>query len=69
VARDYEKAMPWFIKAAERGFARAEVHIGELYVSGLGVPRDDAAARYWFKRAAAQGDAGAAEWLARLADD
>lgn len=58
--RDYAKAMEYFRKAAETHFALAELNIGSLYSSGLGVPKDAAEAAKWTKMAADQGLAPAA---------
>jgi len=46
-------------KAAERGHPMAQSNLGLMYSTGDGVGRDDAQARHWFGRAAAQGHATA----------
>ncbi len=51
---------------AEQGNPRAENNIGGLHEMGSGVARDDAAAAYWYGRAAAQGHMMAQFNLARL---
>jgi TPR repeat protein len=50
-----ERAAAWFRKAADQGFAPAQAALGELYLKGEGVPRDDEEAFKWLSRAAAQG--------------
>jgi len=47
VPRDYEKAMQWFRKAADQGFAAAQYNLGFVYQVGLG---DNAEAVRWYKR-------------------
>lgn len=42
------------LRRAEAGEAEAQFQLGLIYQFSLGVPRDDAAARSWFARAAAQ---------------
>jgi hypothetical protein len=49
---------------AERGDARAQALIGNMYARGLGVTYDGAEAVRWWRKAAGQGDAGALEELA-----
>lgn len=44
---------------AEEGHSDAQYHIGYMYQTGTGVPRNDRFAAMWFKRAAAQGHHGA----------
>ncbi len=51
---------------AEKGDAVAQFLLGYNYVSGQGVPKDDAEAVKWFRKAADQGDAGAQDSLGRL---
>ena len=57
VAKDYEEAMKWYLKAAEQGYANAENIIGELYYYGEGVAQDYEEAMKWYLKAAKQGDA------------
>ena len=42
-------------QAAERGDADAEAHLGLEYRMGRSVPRDDAQAKKWFRKAAEHG--------------
>ena len=46
-------------KAAERGDAKAQSYLGDLYYNGLGVSQDFAQAAMWSRKAAEQGDATA----------
>jgi|GEM_PF-6651388 len=53
------EAAKWFRMAAERGHARAQFLLGELYDNGIGVPEDVAEAINWYRKAAEQGNADA----------
>ena len=55
-SRDTLQALPWISSAAERGYARAQVHIGEFYQKGTILPQDFAKALDWYLKAAEQGD-------------
>jgi len=52
--KDPAKAAEWFKKSAEQGDAGSQTLLGELYVSGNGVPKDWTQAVGWFQKAAAQ---------------
>lgn len=52
---DYEKAVPWFRKAAEAGYAPAMSILGVFYAGGGGVPRDYDEAVSWYRKSAALG--------------
>ncbi len=56
VARDYEKARFWLLRAAEAGDVVAMNNIGVMYMNGHGVPQDGVKALYWFRRGAEAGD-------------
>ena len=58
VAKDYEEAMKWYLKAAER-HAVAQDRIGDLYYYGHGVVQDYKEAMKWYLEAADQGHAAA----------
>jgi TPR repeat protein len=51
---------------AERGVALAQFRLGELYLTGDGLPRDHAKVFEWYSRAADQGNVSAYEGLAFL---
>ena len=53
--QDYKKAFHWYQKAAEQGYADAQVSLGCMYDSGQGVPQDKQKAFVWFSLARAQG--------------
>jgi uncharacterized protein len=53
---DYVTAFDYFTETARRGHAAAQVSLGWMYSQGLGVPRDERQALYWYGQAAHQGD-------------
>ena len=56
---DHASALAGFRNHAERGDARAQVLLGDMYAAGKGVPEDDREALRWYRLAAEQGNAGA----------
>jgi localization factor PodJL len=59
-APDYAAAATLFGKAASHGLPDSQYNLGILYESGLGVPKDHAAAYRWYALAARSGDREAA---------
>jgi len=57
--KEYTKAVPIFLKYAQRGNANAQVRLGDCYIHGEGVPQDYKKAVEWYTKAAEQGDADA----------
>jgi hypothetical protein len=55
--KDYAAAIQLWTPLAERGVARAQSNLGNLYRAGDGVPEDQLKAVYWYRKAADQGDA------------
>ena len=55
VPQDYEKAIDWYTKSAEQGYAKAQYNLGWMYDNGRGVPQDDKQAVYWYTKSAEQG--------------
>ena len=51
VEKNAEKAIEWFLKAADQGFLGAMTTIGMMYREGNGVERDEEKAREWFRKA------------------
>jgi len=51
---------------AEQGDAESQVYLGSLYATGRAMPKDDAKAAFWFRKAAEQGRADAQSHLAIL---
>jgi TPR repeat protein len=56
VAKDQREAARLYRLAAEKGNVWAQVHLGEMYESGLGVEEDEREAARLYKLAAEQGD-------------
>jgi TPR repeat protein len=56
---DLPNAARWYQRAADLGEAIAQLNLGEMYMLGLGVPRDAARAHLWLTLAARQGRAWA----------
>lgn len=54
--KNLDKALYWFVKAAEGGRASAMVNIGAMYLKGNGVEADPKAAAEWFQKAADMND-------------
>ena len=52
---NFEAAFRRFLSLAERGNAYAQFHVGAMYNEGRGVPKDDAHAKQWYRKAANQG--------------
>ena len=58
-AGNHVNALEWYRKAADQGYAVAQVILGWHYHTGEGVPQDDAEAVRWFRLATDQGHAQA----------
>jgi hypothetical protein len=56
---DFESAIKWFLKAADKGSTDAMLNLGGLYYLGNGVPEDLGRALYWYNQAAQGGNAAA----------
>ena len=56
---DYGTAFNFFIPLAEQGDAEAQYKLGTMYANGLFVPKNDAVAIEWYRKAAEQGIPGA----------
>lgn len=57
VARNYPEAVRLLRLAASRNYPDAMFHLGRLYATGKGVPRNEAESDAWFAKAAAAGSA------------
>lgn len=53
---DYATALKEFLPAAEKGNARAQVKLGQMFRGGHGVPQDAAQAEKWLRLAVDQGN-------------
>ena len=56
---NFAMALEIWIPLAERGDADAQNHLGMMHENGHGVPKDDAEAAKWYRKAADQGTAEA----------
>lgn len=56
-ADDTVQAIEWIRQAAERQYAPAEFHMGQLYEFGFGVAQSDREALAWYRKAAEHGSA------------
>ena len=63
---DYEQALEYLIPAAEQGYAMGQNNLGWMYENGYGVKKDIKQAKYWYEKAAAQGNENAKNALKRL---
>ena len=63
VARDGEIAVRYYTRAAELGFAPAQLNLAVMLHEGDGIPTDTKAAHYWAQRAANAEYAPAIKWL------
>ena len=55
VPKDAEKAVYWYRKSAEQGYARGQNNVGHCYDLGIGIEKDSLQAVYWFRKAVEQG--------------
>lgn len=56
---DYATAIKLLTPVAKQGHALAQNILGIIYQGGLGTPKDDIQALYWYRKAAEQGDSSA----------
>jgi hypothetical protein len=59
VQEDDVEGARWVRKAADQGFAPAEVALGTAYQLGRGIAKDEIEALKWYMKAANQGSAAA----------
>ncbi len=64
---DVDKTVKWFRRAAENGHAQAQNYMGTIYYQGIGVTKSVKDAKYWWQKAADQGNEDAKEALRNLA--
>ena len=55
VKRDYQKAVSWYLKAVEQGYALAQYNLSWCYIKGYEVKRNYQKAAFWLLKAAEQG--------------
>ena len=66
VPQDVVKAVKWYRKAAEQGYAGEQNNLGFMYDKGKGVPQDAVEAYTWFAVAADNGHELAKDNLAMV---
>ena len=66
---NYTKAIEWYRKSAEQGYARAQYNLGVMYQNGYGISQDYTEAVKWCRKAAEQGDATAQSNLGWMYQD
>jgi len=65
-AKRFSDALAILRPLADAGNPHAQVRLGDAYMQGQGIPRDDAAAGRWYEKAALQGEIGAQIKLAAM---
>jgi TPR repeat protein len=65
----YILSIPWYRKAAVRGYSAAQNNLGVMYANGYGVTKDYKEAVKWFRKAAEQGNPGAQNYLGLMYDN
>ncbi|MBI3903747.1 MAG: sel1 repeat family protein [Nitrosomonadales bacterium] len=58
-APQHNEKLEWYRKNVERGVVNAQLILGTMYESGLGIPQDYVQAVEWYRKAAAQGNVDA----------
>ncbi|WP_225393879.1 tetratricopeptide repeat protein, partial [Escherichia coli] len=53
--RNYEEALQWYLSAATQGHEVAQYELGQMYIQGIGVERDEVQAHRWILQSAEQG--------------
>jgi hypothetical protein len=61
--KDYEEAVKWYRKAANKDHTQAQYNLAQMYSRGQGVLKDDKEATKWYKKAADKGHVGAKDVL------
>jgi hypothetical protein len=64
----YDEAMKWYTRAAERGYGVSQMNLAQMYEQGIGARQDLAAAKKWYRKAMASGGGEALYRLASLSD-
>jgi len=69
IQEDKVKAVYWYTKSAEQGYANAQRSLGSCYGYGKGVSKDYKKMVYWYTKAAEQGNDLAQVWLGRCYEE
>jgi len=62
----YKSALKWFRLAAGQGHASAQYQMGQIYIYGKGIPKNEKTAQKWYRLAAEQGNDHARSHLENL---
>ena len=52
---DPVRAFAWFERAASQGMIESQIAAADMFRAGIGVERDEKAARHWYEEAAGAG--------------
>jgi TPR repeat protein len=66
VEKNYVKAVYWYRRAANQGFAGAQNNLAVMYEQGLGVPKNKSEAAKWYRKAAEQHNAYAQHSIGKM---
>ncbi len=66
VAKDQDKALSLWLQAANAGHMHAQFNVGRAYFLGVGLDENHRKAKFWFEKAAQQGDSKSLDLLAKL---
>lgn len=58
-AKEYNKAISWLTKGANKGYSDAQYLLGLMYFNGEGCEKNTSTAVYWYRKSAEQDHAGA----------
>ena len=64
IEKDDKEAFRWYLDAARKGYAEAQLQAGAKYLYGRGVPKNESEALIWFRRGAERGVARSQAMLA-----
>ena len=68
VEQSDERALDWYMRAANQGHLTAKFAVGEAFEEARGVPQSDEEACLWYYKAAVEGDEDSRRALRRLED-
>ena len=67
--QDLPQAIKWFRKAADQGHVSSQKKLGNMYLFGEDVPKDEAEGLKWYRKAAEQGDADSIFYVGACYDE
>ena len=66
VPKDLQKAFAYYLACAEKGYKNTQSVVAGMYLNGEGVKRSRKMAKYWYQKAAENGDAFSRNMLKKL---